>query len=91
VTKLRWSELDQRTRKALIAASLFDGMLKIAALADLRRRPTRQLRGSKRAWATAITLLNSIGVAPLAYFLLGRRGSNCARGRATEQEPTETS
>jgi hypothetical protein len=50
-----------------------EGAVKVAALVDLARRPASQVRGSKAAWATAITLVNSAGAVPLAYFLRGRR------------------
>ena len=50
-----------------------EGALKVAALVDLVRRPAEQVRGSKRAWAAAIVVVNSGGVVPLAYFLRGRR------------------
>ena len=41
-----------------------------AALADMRRRPQGEVRGSKRAWAAA-AFVNFVG--PLCYFLFGRR------------------
>lgn len=56
-----------------MVASVFEGVLKIAALVDLKRRPAEEVRGSKRAWATAVVLVNSVGAVPLAYFLLGRQ------------------
>jgi hypothetical protein len=39
-------------------------------LLDLRRRPSTQIRGSKRLWAAA-AFVNFVG--PLAYFSFGRR------------------
>jgi hypothetical protein len=54
-------------------AGALDGALKIAALADLARRPPAQVRGSKLRWASAITLVNSLGTIPVAYFVYGRR------------------
>ena len=51
-----------------------EGVLKIAALVDLKRRPAAEIRGRKWVWATVITLANSVGVVPVGYFLLGRRG-----------------
>ena len=50
-----------------------EGLLKVAALVDLTRRPASEVRGSKRAWATAIVLVNSAGVLPVVYFRRGRR------------------
>ncbi|MEU7141640.1 PLD nuclease N-terminal domain-containing protein [Nocardia sp. NPDC046473] len=72
----RWSDLSERNRTLIVTASVVDGILKIAAVLDLRRRPAEQIRGSKRAWATAIVLVNSIGAVPIAYFVFGRRAPN---------------
>jgi hypothetical protein len=52
-----------------------EGILKLVALNDLRRRPAAEVRGRKWVWATVVTLANSAGVVPLAYFLFGRRRS----------------
>ena len=54
----------------------FDGLLKIAALVDLWRRRSDQVRGRKRAWATALLFVNSVGGVPIAYFVVGRRRSD---------------
>ena len=69
----RWSDLSERTRRLIVAGAVVEGALKIAALIDLRRRPATEIRGSKRVWATVVALANSVGVVPLAYFLVGRR------------------
>ncbi len=69
----RWSDLSPGTRKVLAVAGALEGVLKAIALADLRRRPDGEVRGSKKAWAAVIMLVNGAGVAPLGYFLLGRR------------------
>jgi hypothetical protein len=71
----RWSDLSERTRRLVIAGAVVDGILKLAALNDLRRRPAGEIRGRKWVWATVIGLANSVGVVPLAYFLFGRRTS----------------
>ena len=73
MTVKRWSDLSQRSRRVLVGAGVAEGILKIAALVDLKRRPAEQIRGSKWAWATAIVLVNSMGAVPVAYFLLGRQ------------------
>jgi hypothetical protein len=69
----RWSELSERNRRLLLLGTAFEGVLKIAALVDLRRRPAAEVRGRKWVWATGITLANSVGVVPVSYFLFGRR------------------
>jgi hypothetical protein len=75
VRKKRWNKLNLRTRRLIIVAATFEGLLKIAALIDLARRPADEVRGSKAKWATAIVLVNSGGVLPLYYFAQGRRPS----------------
>jgi len=59
----------------VVAAGVIEGVLKIAALIDLARRPSSQVRGSKAKWAAAVLLINSLGAVPLAYFSRGRRRS----------------
>jgi len=71
----RWSELSERSRRLIVAAAVAEGVLKAAALVDLARRPADQIRGSKRAWATAVALVNSLGGVPLAYLVFGRRAA----------------
>jgi hypothetical protein len=71
--KTRRSELSARTRRRIVLSWLFDGTLKVIALADLKRRPPSEIRGSKAAWAAAVALINAVGAAPIAYFIFGRR------------------
>jgi hypothetical protein len=52
---------------------ILEGVLKTAALVDLRRRPEEEVRGPKKVWGLAITFVNAAGAVPAAYFLLGRR------------------
>jgi hypothetical protein len=73
----RWSDLSPRSRKLIIAAAVAETGLKAAVLVDLRRRPAGQVRGSKRIW-TAAMLVNSAGLIPLTYFLVGRRRNTAA-------------
>jgi Phospholipase_D-nuclease N-terminal len=69
----RWSELTPGTRRFILIAGTVEGLLKAAALTDLARRPAGQVHGRKWAWAIVLVLVNSVGGAPLAYFLFGRR------------------
>jgi hypothetical protein len=68
-----WNDLSQRRRRALIAAAVAEGILKLAALNDLRRRPASQIRGPKWLWASVVTVVSSAGLLPLSYFVFGRR------------------
>ena len=70
-----WTELSPRSRRLIIVAGVFEGVLKIAALIDLARRPASEVRGSKVRWALAVTLINSLGAVPIVYFVHGRRRS----------------
>jgi hypothetical protein len=69
----RWSDLSERNRRLVVVGAVLEGALKIAALIDLKRRPATEIRGRKWIWATVVTLVNFVGVVPLAYLLFGRR------------------
>jgi hypothetical protein len=60
-------------QRLVLIGGTVEGILKIAALVDLSRRPSDEIRGSKRWWAAAIVLINSVGAAPLTYFAFGRK------------------
>ena len=69
----KWSDLNQSTRRLIIVAAAVETSLKAAALVDIKRRPASEIRGSKWMWVPAVTVVNSAGLAPLAYFVFGRR------------------
>jgi hypothetical protein len=73
VADKKWEDLPAGLRRFVIVAGTAEGALKIAALVDLARRPATQVRGPKRLWAVVITLVNSLGAVPIAYFTYGRR------------------
>jgi hypothetical protein len=73
IVRTKWNELSPRTRQLIVLAGTIEGVLKVAALVDLARRPASEVRGSKARWAAAVTLVNSLGVVPIAYFARGRR------------------
>jgi hypothetical protein len=73
VAAAKWSNLSQRNQRLLIAAAVVETSLKTAALIDITRRPASQIRGPKWAWIPAVSILNSAGIAPVAYFVWGRR------------------
>ncbi len=70
----RWDELTGRQRAVLVATGLFEAFAKVAMLRDLRRRPAEQIRGPKLLWG-ATALVNTAGLAQVAYFMIGRRRS----------------
>jgi hypothetical protein len=69
----KWSDLSPRSRRFITVAAVAEGALKTAALVDIKRRPAAEIRGSKWLWAVIVVLVNSFGLAPLSYFVLGRR------------------
>ena len=70
----RWDELTGRQRAVLVATGLFEAFAKVAMLRDLRRRPAEQIRGPRLLWG-ATALVNTAGLAQVAYFMIGRRRS----------------
>jgi hypothetical protein len=69
----QWSDLSERTRRLVTITAVAEGILKLAALIDLKRRPASQVRGRKWVWATLVTVVSSAGVVPISYFVFGRR------------------
>ena len=69
----RWSDLSKRTRRLIIAGAVGEGILKVGALVDIRRRPASQIRGPKWVWAALLAVVGSAGVLPISYFVLGRK------------------
>ncbi|HEY6710241.1 MAG TPA: PLDc N-terminal domain-containing protein [Actinomycetota bacterium] len=70
MTRKRWSELSGRQQAATATAAVVQAALAAATLWDVRRRPSGQIRGSKKLWVAA-AFVNFVG--PLAYFTVGRR------------------
>ena len=68
--KLRWSDLSPRAQTAIILGGIAELVMTTFAVADLARRPSRQVRGSKLLWL-ATFVVQPFG--PLLYFLFGRR------------------
>jgi hypothetical protein len=64
--------LSPRTQRLLVIVAAVETVLKVMMLLDLRRRPSIDVRGSKRLWSLS-TLIASAGLIPLAYFVVGRR------------------
>jgi hypothetical protein len=69
----QWSDLSENTRRLIIAAGVADGVLRVAALIDIIRRPASQIRGRKPVWAVAVAIVSSAGLLPTSYFVFGRR------------------
>ena len=67
----RWHDLSLVQRRAIIGIAVAETVFKAAMLIDLKRRHANEVRGPKWLWAST-ALTNSAGIAPAAYFLLGR-------------------
>ena len=70
--KHKWNELTPIQQATIAGVGLFQVLLLIAALVDLRRRPAAQINGSKKLWTLA-AFINFVG--PISYFLFGRKRS----------------
>lgn len=73
VLKKQWNQLDPCVRRVIIVGGIGEALLKVAALIDLKRRPSAEVNGPKLGWAAAITFVNSVGAVPALYFRFGRR------------------
>ena len=68
--KAHWRDLNTARRTALVVTAAVEVAMTTAALVDLARRPAREVRGPKLAWAVGC-FVQPIG--PAAYFRFGRR------------------
>lgn len=66
----QWSDLSATQKRAVYVVGAVEALLTTVALADLRRRPAHDVRGSKGFWALA-SFVQPVG--PIAYLLAGRR------------------
>jgi hypothetical protein len=66
-----WNDLSPSQQRAIVAAGVVQLLLAAAALQDLRRRPSEQVRGPKGLWAAVAAFVNTVG--PIAYVAFGRR------------------
>jgi hypothetical protein len=68
--KKRWDDLSGAQKGAIVLSGVVQLGLLAAALVDIYRRPTEEIRGAKRLW-TAAAFINYIG--PISYLLFGRK------------------
>lgn len=69
------TDLSKRQRRIIIAAAGAEAALKAAMPIDLRPRPAGRVRGPNWLWAS-MTLVNTAGIAPLSYFIVGRTSAH---------------
>lgn len=65
----KWSELTTTQKRLIYVAGAAESVLTTAALRDLARRPSGQVRGPKVLWVLGF-FVQPVG--PLAYFAVGR-------------------
>lgn len=70
--KLRWDDLSDGQKAAIVVGAAVEVVLTTVALVDLVRRPRAQVRGPKALWALGCVVQP---VGPIAYLALGRRRS----------------
>lgn len=70
IEQRRWRDLTTTQKRGVAIVSVIQFALLLAALVDIRRRPSAEINGSKRFWSV-VAFVNFAG--PLAYFLLGRK------------------
>ena len=68
----KWSDLSGKEKAPFVLRGIVQFALLAAALADIHRRPTEEINGSKWLWS-AVALVNFMGIGPIAYFLFGRK------------------
>ncbi|MGV0737176.1 hypothetical protein BA059_10710 [Mycolicibacterium sp. (ex Dasyatis americana)] len=73
MAKKRWKDLSPKAKTAIIAAAAADAGLRAWALRDLAGREPSRINGPKWLWGSALGLLSTSGVLPVAYLLVGRR------------------
>ena len=76
----KWSELTAREKAPFVLRGIIQLALLAAALADIHRRPAKEIRGSKWVWSV-VAFVNFMGIGPIAYFLFGRKRTFLAGAR----------
>lgn len=64
----KWSSLTARERTPFVLR----GVLRVALLTDIYRRPVGEIRGSRWLWSV-VALVNFMGIGTIAYFAFGRK------------------
>ena len=70
MAKREWKDLSSRQKAGIALGGVLQIGLLVAALADMYRRPDREIRGNRWLWTVA-AFVNFVG--PVSYFLFGRR------------------
>ena len=68
----RWSDLTARQKAPLVVQEIVQMTLLVAALTDIHRRPTEEIKGSKWVWSV-VAFANFMTIDPIAYCAFGRK------------------
>jgi hypothetical protein len=70
MARKKWSELTALQQRAIVVGGMLETVVTVAALRDVARRPSGEIRGPKAAWLFSF-LVQPFG--PIVYFAAGRR------------------
>jgi hypothetical protein len=87
MARRKWSDLSPESRRLIVIGGVLEAALKFGALADLRGRSRKQVRGPKLMWTVLISFVNAFGAVPVLYFLVGRRGVGAEVAEILETVP----
>lgn len=71
--KKRWNDLSPTAKTAVVIVAAVDAGLRAWALRDLAGRDASRINGPKWLWGSALGVLSTSGVVPVAYLLAGRK------------------
>lgn len=75
MARKRWQDLSPTAKGAIALGAAVDAGLRAWAGADLAGRSRDEVNGPKWAWATGLAVVNSVGVLPAVYLLVGRKAA----------------
>ncbi|MFT3716994.1 MAG: DUF5652 family protein [Gordonia sp. (in: high G+C Gram-positive bacteria)] len=73
MAKKKWQDLSDRQKALIAGGAALDAGLRLYAGRDLATRERDEVRGPKWLWGVGLAVVNSVGVLPAIYLLLGRR------------------
>jgi hypothetical protein len=69
----KWgSDLKAREKAPCVVQEIVQMTLLVAALTDIQRRPTEEIKASKWVWSV-VAFANFMSIGPIAYFAFGTK------------------
>ncbi|MEH3132830.1 MAG: hypothetical protein PGN27_22980 [Mycolicibacterium neoaurum] len=68
-----WKDLHPAGKALIVVLAVVDAGLRALALRDLSGRDAQQVNGPRWLWRTALGVVSSSGLLPVAYFVKGRK------------------